>query len=245
MRRKIAVTLAFLASLALLVDKAAYAQGQENEQNRTVSVSGEGIVRVQPDMAIVRFGVVTQDTDAEAARSQNAAAAREAMNAVRELGIEERYMRMETLRIQPIREYNPDTRQWIERGLEAIREVVVEVRDLELLPVLVAAVVEKGANRLNGVTYDLQNRDEARNEALRLAMINAREKARLLTSALETNLGQVLRINEQVFDFPRPMMELAYDRAAMSKEVAAPEPEAYAPGEIEVRSTVQVVFEIE
>ena len=212
---------------------------------RHVSVSGEGIVHTVPDKATVRFGIVTQAMDPEAARQMNATAAREAMSAVRELGIEERKMRLETLTLQPAREYDPDQRRWIEKGFEATRQVVVEVNDLDVLPQLVAEVVQKGANRLNGVAYDLENRDAARNEALAKALNTAREKAELMASTLGAELGPVLTISEQQFDFPRPVMQLARAEMATSKDAAAPEPEAYAAGEIEVRAVVQVVFGLE
>jgi uncharacterized protein len=218
---------------------------QENpEAQRAVTVTGEGLVRVEPDMAVVRFGVVTRDPDPEAARRRNAEAARDAMNAVRQLGVEERRIRLETVRLQPVQEYDPETRRHIDRGFEAVRDVVVEVDDLEMLPELVALVVQRGANRLHGIAYDLRNRDQARNEALSQAVLSARDKARLLATTLDASIGRVMRINEQTFDFPRPMMRAAMEMDQAFKTEGV-EPEAYAPGELEVRASVHVVFELQ
>jgi uncharacterized protein len=236
------ITLLIIA-LSIMVLAPRQAVSQEADR-RTVSVSGEGIFRVEPDMAIVRFGVVTHSDDPEEARRTNAAAAREAMNAVRELGIDERRIRMESLRLQPRREYVQETRRWVERGFEAVRDVVVHVDDIERLPDVVTRVVQRGANRLNQVSYELSNRDEARNAALRIAVENARSKAELMASVLGERLGPVRTITEQQFDFPRPMYRAAMDMAAVSAE-AAPEPEAFASGEIEVRATVQLVFDLQ
>lgn len=234
------------ALLAVLFVLPAKAQDMETPRpQRLVSVNGEGVVRVEPDRAIVRFGIVTRDADPEAARRRNAEAAAEAMNAVRALGVEDRKIRLEQLSLQPAREYDPETRQWKEVGFEAVRQVVVTLDDLETLPVLVAEVVQKGANRLDGVTYDLQSRDAARNEALVEAVRNAREKAQLLVETLGAGLGPVQNISEQSFDFPRPMMQFARAEAALTKDEAAPEPDAYAAGEIEVRATVSATFVIE
>lgn len=208
---------------------------------RTVSVTGEGVIRAEPDQATLRFGVVTEAASAENAREANAAAASRALNAVRELGVPERKIRLETLSLQPRREFDPETRRYRELGYEAVREVVVELDDLELLPVVVAQVVESGANRLNGIAYDLQNRDAVRSEALREAVLTARTKAALLAETLGEGLGAVHSINEQSFDFPRPMYRAAM-AMDMAKAEAAPEPEAYAAGEIEVRAVVAVTF---
>jgi hypothetical protein len=220
----------------------AHAQDTTPPVPRTISVSGEGTVSVEPDQATVRFGVVTQAEDPETAREQNAAAASRAMNALRELGIAERQIQMETLRLQPRREYNQETRNYEERGFEAIRQVVVEVDDLSQLPTLVARVVQQGANRLDGINYDVADRDAVRNEALAEAARHARSKAQLLAETLGARVGPPREISEQSFDFPRPAFRV--EAAAMAKSDAAPEPDAYAAGEIEVNATVQVTFDL-
>lgn len=215
----------------------------QNGDRSTVNVSGEGTVSAAPDQATVRFGIVTRAETAEAARRRNATAARNAMNAVRELDVAEEDMRMETLRLQPRREYNPDTRQYEERGFEATRQVVVEVDSLAILPQLVANVVQRGANRLEGINYELSNRSEIRDEALRKAALAARDKAELLATTLGARLGPVHRIDEQSFDFREPSPRMAMAKVA-TDEAASGEPEAYAAGEIEVRAQVQVVFNL-
>jgi uncharacterized protein len=232
------ITLQVIA-LSMMLAIPALASAQDGDR-RIVSVSGEGIYRVEPDMAVVRFGVVTHSDSPEEARRLNAAASREAINAVRELGIEERRIRMESLRLQPRREYIQETRRWEERGFEAVRDVVVNVDDIDRLPEVVTRVVQRGANRLNQVAYELSDREHARNEALRIAVENARSKAEVMVGVLGVSLGPVRTISEQQFDFPRPMYR-AMDMAMASPE-AAPEPEAYASGEIEVRATVQLEF---
>lgn len=232
-----------LAMGIALVFTARNVSAQETDK-RTVTVTGEGIVQVEPDMAVVRFGVVTVADDPEAARSQNAEASSRTMNAVRNLGIEERHIRLETLRLQPHREWIDNLRRYEERGYEAVRIVVVEVHDLEMLPVLVAEIVQQGANRLESIQYDLDDRDAARNEAMREAVLNARAKAQLLAETLNEELGVVLSINEQSFDFPRPMYRAEMMQTA-SKDEAAPEPDAYAAGEIEVRVNVNATFALE
>lgn len=211
------------------------------DARRTVSVSGEGRVHVLPDMAIVHFGVVSVAEDPVQAREQNAEASSRALNALRDLGIEERYIRMESLRLQPHREWVDEPGRYVESGYEAIRTVIVEVHDLDELPTVVARVVEEGANRLEQVTYDLDDRDPARNEALQSAVNSAREKAALVAGTLDEQLGQVIRIVEQSYDFPRPMVNLRMDMAE-SREVGAPDPDAYAPGEIEVVVNIQATF---
>ncbi|PSQ96150.1 MAG: SIMPL domain-containing protein [Bacteroidetes bacterium SW_9_63_38] len=211
------------------------------EPPRTVRVSGENSVTVAPDQATVRFGIVSRAETAEEARRQNAEAAKSAMNAVRALDVPDEKMRMESLRLQPRREYNPETREHEEKGYEATRQAVVELSDLEQLPRLVTTVVQQGASRVDGISYGLSDRSSVRDEALRKAARRARDKAELLATTLEAELGPVEQIQEQSFgvDQPSPRVEM---RAKAASSDAAPAPDAYAAGEIEVNATVQVTF---
>ena len=146
-------------------------------------------------------------------------------------------------RLQPAREYDRETRRYVEIGFEISRRLVVELEDLDQLPTLIAQVVQKGANRLEGITYDLQNREEVRNDALRAAVTNARSKAELMAAALGAEVGEAIRVIEQGIHVPGPLRtELMQASSDMLKTAAAPEPEAYAAGELEIRATVGVTF---
>jgi len=237
---RLAQSILFIGCGLLLVG-CAHAQ-EATDPPRTVSVTGESSVSVAPDQATVRFGIVSRAETAEAARRRNAEAAKNAMNAVRALDVPDEKMRMESLRLQPRREYNPETREHEDKGYEATRQVVVELSDLEQLPRLVTEVVQQGANRVDGISYGLSDRSSVRNEALQKAARNAREKADLLAVTLEATLGPVQQIQEQSFGFDQPTPRVEMRLAKSARDDAAPEPDAYAAGEIEVSATVQVTF---
>lgn len=220
-------------------------RAQEKPAPRSVSVSGEGRTFAEPDQATVRFGIVTVAADPETARVENARASADAMNAVRTLGIAERKLRLEQLMLNPAREYDAETRRYKEVGYEVSRRLVVEVDELDDLPTLIAQVVQKGANRLDGVTYDLKDRQSIEQQALVEAVGNARVKAELMADALDARLGEVMQISEQGVSYPGPLrMEMAAD-AVMMKADAAPEPEAYAAGELEIVARVSATFRLE
>lgn len=216
--------------------------GRETPTVPTITVQGEGVIRVQPDRATLRFAVVTRDLDPEQARRRNAEASRRALNAVRALGIEERQLHLETLTLHPVREYDPERRQWEEKGYEVQRVLRVELTELDRLPEVVALVVQQGANRLQGIQYDVSGREAIRRAALQEAVRNAREKARQMLAELNREVGDPIRVIEQEMEFPRPLWQA--DVAALRTAEAAPEPEAYAVGEIEVRARVEITFAI-
>ncbi|MDA0685063.1 MAG: SIMPL domain-containing protein [Bacteroidetes bacterium] len=209
----------------------------------TISVSGQAEIRTAPDMATVWFGVVTRDKHPDEARRLNADAAAAAMNAVRALGIPERDIRLETIQLQPLREYDPDRRVYREEGFEATRNVEVTVRNLDLLPDLMAAIVNEGANRINSIQYGLENKDAAELDALKQAARVARVKAGAIAAELGLSLGSAIQINEQGVFVPQPRMQMEMASVgAMAKD--AGNPDAFAAGELTVSASLTVAFSL-
>ena len=69
---------------------------------------------------------LTSDADPERARARNAEVSRSAMNELRRMGIGERQIRLENLRIEPEHQYNPETRRSEQVGFQARREIRVQ-----------------------------------------------------------------------------------------------------------------------
>ena len=226
--------------LALFIGLAAPVQAQERAL--TVSVSGEGVIKVSPDMATIWFSGVTHDELPDRARSLNADASAAAMNAARSLGIEEKDLQLEGLRLAPRRVYDPDRRVYNQDGFEATRTVKVIVRDLDVLPDLVAAIVENGANQLNNIQYGLEDRETIELEALSRAVNRAKEKATVMAGELGWALGKALQINEQGVSVPQPRMQM--EAVAMMAKDDGGNPDAFAAGELDVRASVTVVFSL-
>lgn len=214
------------------------------DQAYTVTVSGQGIIKTAPDMATVWFAVLTHDKLPDRARSLNADASAAAMNAVRALGIEEKDIRLEGLQLSPRRVYDPNRRVYNEDGFEATRTVQVIVRNLAVLPDMVAAVVEGGANQINNIQYGLDERESVELEVLALAVQRARQKAAVMAGELGWALGRAIQINEQGVSVPQPRVRMeAMEMAAMAKDEGG-NPDAFSAGELEVRASVTVVFSL-
>ncbi|WP_416137505.1 SIMPL domain-containing protein [Halomonas sp. HK25] len=116
----------------------------------------------------------------------------------------------------------------------------VQVDDLEQLPGLLDALTEAGVNALDGVTYDLADRDAATDEALVKALEKARHKARLMADTLGITLGPVASVSETRSPVFQPRM------LAMAADAREGAPQAeYRPGTIDIEAGVSVSWEIE
>lgn len=213
----------------------------EAEQSRRITVTGTGQVDLPPDMATVRIGVTQQDEAAAAALQQTSDALAAMLERLEGLGVAERDVQTSGLRLNPVWRDSPDRSEpqgqpepW---GFEASNMVTVRLRDLEQLGAVLDALVSDGANRLDGVSFGLQEPEVAQDEARRLAVAEARRKAALYAEAAGVTLGHVVSLSETGANRPQPqMMETALMRAG-SVPVAA--------GEVAIEAAVQMVFELQ
>ncbi len=201
----------------------------------TITVSGEGLISVAPDRAVLRLGVTTRaETAAEALREHEADVAR-VLTRVRRFGIPDRQIQIEALSIHE--NYGQDGLD----GVVAVRVVTVTTDSLRTVPDLVAAVVSEGANRLDGLTYTLRDAQPAQARALDAAVADARAKAERIAQAAGVALGRVVAVQEGAVQMPFSPGRFA--GLAASADVEA-EPGAYSAGSSEVRARVVVQFEI-
>ena len=205
----------------------------------TIAVTGEGKVEMAPDMAMLSLGVMTQADTAAAALKANSDGLSGALARLKAAGIEGRDIQTSGLSLHPNVDYSSTGREPQVRGYTASNMLTVRLRDLSVLGQTLDAVVTEGANTLNGLSFGLQNPDEATDEARRRAVADAAHKAALYAEAAGVTLGRIVTISEQGnYGGPQPMMmaEARFAKDAGSVPVAS--------GEISIGATISVVYEI-
>ncbi|QJQ95396.1 MULTISPECIES: SIMPL domain-containing protein [Halomonadaceae] len=121
------------------------------------------------------------------------------------------------------------------------RPITLSVDDLERLPTILDALTEAGVNALDGVQYDLHDRDAATDEALVKAIEKAQRKGELLADAMQVELGRVLLIQETQSPIFIPRMAAMRADAVESLSSAV----EYRPGMISLDAGVTVEWAIE
>jgi len=215
---------------------------------RTIRVSGNGEVRVQPDVATVQFAVETVGQTAEEAGQANAAVMSRLIEALVREGVSRAEIQTSGYGIHP--EYAPPPRPGAEpepaqpriRGYRAMNQVSVRSTELERVGGLIDVGLRSGANRLHGVSFEVADPSAARSEALGRAVQDARRSAETLASALGVRLGAVLDASTTADPAP-PMFRSMSRDLAMSAESLVTTP--IEPGEQTIRAIASVVFLIE
>lgn len=246
MKRNLVCLLSACALMILLATQRATAQQQPVTSPgggaTRILVTGDAIVRAQPDTAIISIAVVTQNRSALAAQQENARLTETVIRALRAAAGTGAEIQTGGYSIQPQRVYRENQPPTI-TGYEARNAVTVTLGDLTRVGTVIDAASQAGANTIDGISFTLRRDRPARDQALTDATREAVSKAQTLAQALG---GRVVRIVEvQEAGMVRPLItELPINgRVAFQRGESTPTPIEV--GSLEIRAQVQLVAEIE
>lgn len=161
---------------------------------RSMSVSGHGEVYLIPDIAYINIGTRSEATDVAQALSNNNDQAQAISSVLAEKGIDSLDIQTTAFNVYPYQNYGPDG-QPSEMKYVVENTVNVKVRDLTRLGEILDAVVRSGANQINGISFDVEDRAQAESDARKLAIQDATEKAQELADIAGIQLGDLQNIS--------------------------------------------------
>ena len=234
--RQLIMAVCAVAVLAAGLETRAADSGSDDAR-RTVTVSGVGKVSAVPDMARVTTGVTTQAETAGQALTANTAAMTKLFEVLKEAKIEKRDIQTSNFNVSPVYERDPQRRTNRVSGYRVSNQVNIRVRKIEELGDILDALVRAGSNQISGVSFDVENQSGIMDGARKLAVQDAKSKAKTLCGEADVRIGKVLSISEGDVGGPRPQPMMArFKSAESSVPVAA--------GEREFQAQVVVIFEI-
>ncbi|MEY2665620.1 MAG: hypothetical protein RLZZ480_725 [Candidatus Parcubacteria bacterium] len=255
----LAMIVAALGSYAVLTMRTAEIT---EEIPATISVSGEGEAKVTPNIAEVSFTIRTFDKKADVAQSSTTARMNDIIGMVKGNGVEDKdikttgfdlYEHYPEYAYEPAcdmysleygmggeadcapTEYKPD-------GFEAAQTITVRIRDISKAGLILAEAAKRGATNISGLSFTVDDKMAGKTEARDKALKNARERAEQVASQLGVRIKRMTGYYENDF-YTDPFSPNSYDAEYMGK-TASGEPYLQA-GEVTVKSTVNVSFEIE
>lgn len=247
-------SLTCLAALAMAAclssDVAAQDEGSgsmnASRMHRTISVTGTGKVSAAPDVADINIGVVTQGDAAAKALAANTEAMTAIQTLLKERGVAEKDVQTTGIDVQPV--YSQQQRQPQQQadytprivGYRVTNSVRITARDLKKLGAILDAVVQSGANQINGISFRIENPEKLLDVARKQAMADAKRKAEQLAGESGVIVGLPISIQESG-GMPIPMPKFGGMRMAMAAD-AAPVP--VAAGELDLSVSVSVVYDL-
>ena len=234
--RSFAWTLVFVAMSAGSV----WAQSG-TDADSVLAVQGRAEVRVVPDLAVVRLGIVEQAPTARQAQEAVNSIANRIVEEIQSLGIDESDVQTARLTLSPVysRSRPGATQPPSIVAYRAMNTVSVRVEELDSVGEVIDAALGAGANQLEGVSFELQDDLTARQTALQDAVREARQKAEAIAGALGVRIESILSVSEGGVAIVPPVMEMS--RALALQQDADTR---VSPGEVSVAASVSIRYRI-
>jgi uncharacterized protein YggE len=210
---------------------------QPQPPQRTVTVTGAGMVTLTPDIAYITIGVHSQDPSATVAMTSNNTSAQAVIAAIKAAGVADKDIQTTNFSIYPQQQY--DTNGKITGILYMVdNSVYVTVRDLTKLGSLLDSSVNAGANSINSISFDVADKTAALSQARLAAVADAKKQADELTGATGVTLGPVQTIS--YVDNSAPVVYQG-SRAALANDNGSVPVQS---GSMQITTTVTIVYGI-
>lgn len=204
-------------------------------------VSGEGKSFVTPDIAKVSAGI--QENGSSLANIQDSVnkKSKSLTDALKKLGIDEGDIKTTSYNLSPQYDFsNPSPRI---TGYQVSTSYEITIRDFDKVNDVITAVTNSGANLIGNVNFEVNDKtkNEKLNEARKMAVEDAKTKAKGLADSAGITLGRIINISENQLNSPRPIPLAGGTNAVAEKSIAQPDIQ---PGTTEIDVTVSLSLEI-
>ncbi len=209
---------------------------------RTMNVNGTGMVMLTPDIAYINVGVHSEKPTASEAVSANNDQTQQVVDALKTSGIDPKDIRTTNFSIYPNTQYDPQSGKQTSTTYVVDNTVYVTVRKLENLGELLDATVKAGANSINSIQFDVEDKTAAIKQARDAAVKDARTQAQELATASGVTLGDLQTVS--FYDsIPTPTDAYGKGGGGGGNAVAAPSVPVSA-GQLTITVTVSITYEI-
>ena len=232
-----------LIGVTLLLAVSAFAQN--NIEPPLITVTGQAEVRVPPDEVLFTLAVENVDKDMLVANRRTDDSVKQILAIARKYNVKPEDVQTSQISVQP--KYNTDDMEYEARrnikrvliGYQVSKTVAVRLRDISRFDEMLADILKAGITRLSNLEFRDSEIRKHRDEARRMAMRAAKEKATLLANEIGQSIGPAYSITETSRDYaPSPMQNVSSDvRGAESES-------ALAPGTLSVTAQVTVRFRL-
>lgn len=173
----------------------------------TFSVTGEGKVGVPPDIAVISAGVQAQAATVKLAQDQLNKAIDAVGAAVKKAGVADKDIQTSDYNISPTYDYAARTPRIT--GYQASSNLTIKVRAIDNANAVIDAATAAGANQIGGISFDVDDKTKAQNQAREKAVADAKSKAENAARIAGFSLGKIINYSEDFGEAPRPVPMMA------------------------------------
>lgn len=215
-------------------------------------VSADAEVRIKPDRASITFGLSQKTANLRDGAARLNQVARQVTAYLLKRGIEDRFIQADGLSIRPVYAQDFAHEGPAQRGAKEKPEYdisqtfTVTLEDPSQYEDVLYSLLDMGVNRVENVSFYSTATRASRDEARRLAVKYAKEKAELLAQAAGVKLGKIVSVQE---DAAPAWPGARYAASNISQnvyggDVSADESASPATGMISVKAAVTLTYKV-
>ncbi len=209
---------------------------QENLQRSLVTVSGEGVVKVQPDEVLIKSRIEHEGSSAASVKSQNDKVVNDVIKYLRSQGIKKEDIQTDYVNLNKRYDYNEKTYSYV-----ANQAISITLHELNEYEKIMRGLLENGLNRIDGIEFRSSEMEKYEKLAREKAVLDAQETAKQLTQPLGQEIGKAVSISEMEYNSVQPVYRMS---EAMDIGASKEQQHNIAPGELEIKIKVNVAFEL-
>lgn len=218
-------------------------KGLPGNEQRYLTVNGQGKIYIVPDIALASFGITEEGTDVPALVAKSNKSMNAIISQIKGLGVDEKDIQTTQYSLTPRYEYPFKTGERVFAGYDMTQTISVKIRNFEKIGDIFNIATTNGANVVNDLYFTVDNPEKAQADARTKAIEQAKEKAQAIAKAAGLKLGKVVSVSDGYY---QAYYGNTYDKAlgageAMSSSVPAPDIQ---PGQQEVNMTVTVTYKM-
>lgn len=217
--------------------------------SNTMTFDGKGEISAAPDLATISFTIRENAMAMKDAQDKVTVKENAALSFLDKNGVAKKDIKTESYNSYPkydygtpCYEYGMPCRQDSPKiiGYEVSEYISVKIHDLTKAGEIVKGIGAVGISEMNGPDFSIEKEDQLKEQARKMAIDEAREKARVLSRDLGVRLVRIVNFSENG-NYP-----IMYAEAMMKGGVAsAPSPAPTLPtGENKITSNVTITYEI-
>lgn len=231
------ITQVSLFLIFMLIAVPVLAQGKIPENSGRLQVMGNAVATASPDVAHITLGVETSHTSAERATQENARKMNNVFVALKNLELEDIDISTSGYSVYSYNETVKNGSNEENVTTYHVRNNInITTKDLNETGTIVDVAVKAGANQIQGIHFNLKDKQELQLQALKLAIEQAKKKATAIADASDVTLGGIASITENYASYA-PMQD-----SMMKSSFAGSAGTSFNPGDVEVSAQVTIEY---
>jgi len=212
--------------------------------NNVITVTGNGEIYAKPDVGVIDISVKTEDKDVSKASDENNVKMSDITEMIKAQGVEEKDIKTSSYNINPVYQWEDKTGKRSLTGYEVTQSINVKIRDLSKVGTIIAQATEKGANSVGNLYFIIDNDEQLKDDAKKLAIEDAKKKAKELEKTLGVKMVRIVNFSDSTYNPVYSSYDYGYG-TGMKLESSAISAPTISTGQNKITSTVVITYAIQ